>query len=116
MINKFLDFVRVSPTQYQACENAQNMLNEAGFEKLNESSKWNLVMGGKYYITRNNSSVIAFTVPTDLSNLSFNNFMAISILFCFINSSTCISQIFLSKEYSSKILIILSSSPFNLYI
>ena len=72
MINKFLDYVKVSPTQYQACENAEKMLNEAGFEKINESSKWNLKLGGKYYITRNNSSCIAFTIPTELSNLSFN--------------------------------------------
>ena len=72
MINKFLDFVRVSPTQYQACDNIEKTLNEAGFTKLSESDKWNLSNGGKYYITRNNSSVIAFTLPTDLSNLSFN--------------------------------------------
>ena len=55
MINKFLDYVKVSPTQYQACENVEKMLNEAGFKKINESSKWNLELGGKYYITRNNS-------------------------------------------------------------
>ena len=72
MINKFLDYVKVSPTQYQACENVEKMLNQAGFVKVNESCKWDLSLGGKYYITRNNSSLIAFTLPTNVSNISFN--------------------------------------------
>jgi len=37
------------------------MLENAGFIKLNEVDKWNLEQGNKYYVTRNDSSVIAFT-------------------------------------------------------
>lgn len=35
----------------------------SGFTPLKECEKWNLVPGGKYYVTRNRSSIIAFTLP-----------------------------------------------------
>ncbi|MCW8837450.1 MAG: M18 family aminopeptidase, partial [Thiovulaceae bacterium] len=45
--------------------NISMMLNNAGFIKLLEEEKWKLVEGKKYYITRNDSSVIAFTYSTN---------------------------------------------------
>jgi aspartyl aminopeptidase len=39
------------------------MFKNAGFIKLNESDTWSLEKGNKYYVTRNDSSVIAFTYP-----------------------------------------------------
>jgi aspartyl aminopeptidase len=38
-------------------------LAEAGFCELKEQEAWHLAAGGAYYVTRNNSSVIAFRVP-----------------------------------------------------
>lgn len=40
-------------------------LEAVGFKRLTERDSWagKLVAGGKYYITRNQSSIIAFTVP-----------------------------------------------------
>ena len=41
----------------------KHMLEEHGFTALHESQAWNIQAGGKYYVTRNGSSMIAFIVP-----------------------------------------------------
>jgi len=56
-----LGFLDASPTPFHATLNMSMMLENAGFIKLNEVDKWNLEQGNKYYVTRNDSSVIAFT-------------------------------------------------------
>lgn len=58
-IRSFLDS---SYTAYHATENVCTMLNEAGFVKLKLGDNWNLERGGRYYVTRNGSSVVAFSV------------------------------------------------------
>ena len=60
-----LDFVKQSPTSFHAVKTASSMLEEAGFIRLAESSAWNLEANGKYYVTRNGSSLIAFCIPED---------------------------------------------------
>lgn len=58
-----LQFIEKSPTSFHVVANASAMLEEAGYEKLAESRKWKLEAGGKYYVTRNGSSLIAFQIP-----------------------------------------------------
>lgn len=58
-----LGFLDASPTPFHATQNMSMMLENAGFGKLNEEEKWELQEGKKYYVTRNDSSVIAFTYP-----------------------------------------------------
>ena len=58
-----LGFLDASPTPFHATQNMAAMFENAGFEKLNEVEKWNLKEGKKYYVTRNDSSIIAFTYP-----------------------------------------------------
>ena len=58
-----LGFLDASPTPFHATTNMSMMFRNAGFEELNETNKWNLKEGHKYYVTRNDSSVIAFTYP-----------------------------------------------------
>ncbi|QOP45531.1 M18 family aminopeptidase [Sulfurimonas paralvinellae] len=58
-----LGFLDASPTPFHATQNMGLMFENAGFEKLDEKKKWELREGGKYYVTRNDSSVIAFTYP-----------------------------------------------------
>ncbi|KAL1412914.1 hypothetical protein Q8F55_000663 [Vanrija albida] len=61
---KFCDFVTASPTPFHAVANLAKRLHKAGFEKLSEREQQvNLVPGGKYYYTRNQSSIVAFTLP-----------------------------------------------------
>lgn len=61
----FLKFVQASPTAYHAADAAVKVLQEKGFMALNEASDWKLTPGGKYYVTRNRSSVLAFVLPQE---------------------------------------------------
>jgi aspartyl aminopeptidase len=63
--NGLLGFLDASPTPFHATQNMAGMFENAGFEKLLEVEKWNLEEGKKYYVTRNDSSVIAFTYPKE---------------------------------------------------
>ncbi|KAG7133472.1 Aspartyl aminopeptidase like protein [Verticillium longisporum] len=60
----FIDFVNASPTPYHACANAAARLEKAGFSKIKERDSWasTLRPGGKYYLTRNGSSIVAFAI------------------------------------------------------
>ena len=63
-----LGFLDASPTPFHATLNMSKMFENAGFTKLEEVDKWELEEGGKYYVTRNDSSVIAFTYPKKEKN------------------------------------------------
>lgn len=58
-IQQFLD---TSYTAYHTTANAVKLLTDMGYEPLQLGEKWNLHIGGKYYVTRNGSSVVAFSV------------------------------------------------------
>ncbi|MBA3025213.1 MAG: M18 family aminopeptidase [Sulfurimonas sp.] len=58
-----LGFLDASPTPFHATENMAGMFENAGFIKLDELNTWNLEINQKYYVTRNDSSIIAFTYP-----------------------------------------------------
>ena len=48
---------------YHATANLAAQLDEAGYIRLSESAEWNLEIGGKYYVNRGGSSILAFRVP-----------------------------------------------------
>ncbi|KAM4057116.1 aminopeptidase I zinc metalloprotease (M18) domain-containing protein [Hirsutella rhossiliensis] len=60
----FVDFVNASPTPYHAVRSAGARLEKAGFTLIRERDCWTSALkpGGKYYLTRNGSSIIAFAV------------------------------------------------------
>ena len=58
-----LGFLDASPTPFHAVQNMCGMLRNAGFIELDERQKWSLEEGKKYFVTRNDSSVISFTYP-----------------------------------------------------
>lgn len=60
---ELINFLEASPTAFQAVSEIGKKLEENGFVLLGEHEAWNIVPGGKYYVTRNGSSVIAFAVP-----------------------------------------------------
>lgn len=62
-IQQVFDFIDESPTAFQAVENIEKTLEEKGFERLYEEKSWELLSGKSYYVTRNDSSVIAFSLP-----------------------------------------------------
>jgi aspartyl aminopeptidase len=55
-------FIQTSPTPFHATLNMANRLVAAGFEQLDERADWQLQPGGRYLVTRNGSSMIAFTL------------------------------------------------------
>jgi len=67
----FVKFVNESPTPYHAVNNVKILLVQAGFTELSERSNWNtkgLKKNGKYFVTRNGSSIIAFTVGGEFAH------------------------------------------------
>ena len=62
MINRLLDFLETSYTAYHAVENAKQLLLGNGFIALSETDDWAIEEGGKYFVERNGSSLVAFTV------------------------------------------------------
>lgn len=60
---KLLTFLENSPTSFHAVENMAARLRGEGFEELKEADCWSIEAGGRYFVTRNMSSLIAFRVP-----------------------------------------------------
>ncbi len=54
------NFLKNSPTPFHAVREMTARLEEAGFQKLAEGEMWDVRPKEKYYITRNDSSLIAF--------------------------------------------------------
>ncbi|MBS5950707.1 MAG: M18 family aminopeptidase [Clostridium sp.] len=57
-----IDFLYTSPTAYHSVKTVKERLDSNGFSEVKESDKWNLQKDGKYYIIKNDSALIAFTV------------------------------------------------------
>lgn len=58
-----IDFINRAPTAWHAVDRAILHLEEKGFQKLEESEKWSLLPGGRYFTCRNDSSIAAFIMP-----------------------------------------------------
>ena len=56
-------FLKFSSSTFHAVDAICKVLTKAGFTRLQECGKWAVQPGGKYFVTRNQSSVIAFSVP-----------------------------------------------------
>ena len=56
-------FIDNSPTPFHAVQAICVELESAGYARLDETQQWTLRRGGRYYVTRNRSSVIAFRLP-----------------------------------------------------
>lgn len=57
-----IDFLYTSPTAYHSVKTVKERLDSNGFSEVKESDKWNLQKDGKYYVIKNDSALIAFTV------------------------------------------------------
>ena len=60
---RLLSFLDACPTAFHAAAKIASTLEAAGFEHLRESDVWKLAPGGKYYVERNHSSILAFQMP-----------------------------------------------------
>ena len=72
-IQDLLDFIDASPSPWHVVATSSERLTKAGFKALNESEAWQLETGGRYFVTRGGSSIIAFTIGQNpLPNSGFN--------------------------------------------
>ncbi len=60
---QLLKFLDNSPTAYHSVKQMREALHVKGFKELKEENSWILREGERYYVTRNDSSIIAFTYP-----------------------------------------------------
>ena len=60
IISELTTFIEHAPTAFHAVAELKEILKQEGFEELKESEKWKIKPGKRYYVTRNNSSIIAF--------------------------------------------------------
>ena len=56
------DFIQASPTPFHAAQSLAERLRAAGYQELDERDEWSLDAGGRYFVLRNQSSVIAFSL------------------------------------------------------
>ncbi|CAI5513003.1 unnamed protein product [Closterium sp. Naga37s-1] len=70
VVAPFIEYLNSSWTQFHATVSARNLLRAAGYEQLRESDAWQLRPGGKYFFTRNLSSIVAFAVGEKASPAS----------------------------------------------
>lgn len=59
----FCDFLTQNPTVFHAVAAVASKLDAAGYSRLSERDAWtSLKAGGKYYVVRNSSSLVAFSI------------------------------------------------------
>ena len=58
-----LEFIENSPSCFHAVQTTKEILTKHGFKELSEDQTWNLTPGNDYFVTRNGSSIIAFSIP-----------------------------------------------------
>lgn len=70
---KLMSFIEETPNAYYCVDNLRQELIKNGFEELYENEPWiNLKEDGKYFVTRNDSSLIAFKMSDKKENIGFN--------------------------------------------
>ena len=60
---ELFSFLDHSPNAFFAVRNMCDLLEQAGMIRLYEGAPWSLAAGRGYYVTRNDSAVIAFRIP-----------------------------------------------------
>jgi aspartyl aminopeptidase len=70
-VNGLTEFIKNSPTPYHAVELMSAILERNGFRKLEETEQWSMqglqASGERFYVTRNDSSIIAFELNQPLA-------------------------------------------------
>jgi len=68
-VNGLLEFIKKSPTPFHAVQTMVDVLENAGFQRLHETEQWSVKQqpsSGRYFVTRNDSSIIAFQINQSL--------------------------------------------------
>ena len=68
-VNGLIDFIKSSPTPFHAVQTMAEMLDKNGFKRLEEGESWSISAkpeAERFYVTRNDSSIIAFQLNRSL--------------------------------------------------
>lgn len=61
-----IDFIYESPSAFHTVKNIKKILVKEGFIELDQGERWELQKGGKYFVIRNDSAIIAFNVGSGI--------------------------------------------------
>ena len=64
-ITAMMEYLDASVSVFHAVANLEKELVSAGYNRLLENEKWEIIPGGKYYLTRGGSAIAAFRVPEE---------------------------------------------------
>lgn len=64
LAQELIDFIYDSPSAFHVVLNTKLNLMEHGFTELGLRDKWDIKKGGKYFVTKNDSALVAFIVGT----------------------------------------------------
>ncbi len=62
-LKNLMSFLNSSPTPFHAVQQMVSRFMEAGYQMLDEKDCWHLEAGGRYMVTRNDSSIVAWRMP-----------------------------------------------------
>ncbi len=62
-IGTLMKLIKDSPSCFHVISNIKSILSEQNFIQLSEKEKWQLEPGNSYFVIRNSSSLIAFSIP-----------------------------------------------------
>lgn len=71
LAHELLTFIQKSPSCFHAVNEMKTLLKDGGYEELRECEEWSLKKGGRYFTTRNGSSIIAFQIGNELDDYHF---------------------------------------------
>ena len=73
MEKELMNFMNNTPNAYYCVHNLKQMLEANGFEEIYENENWDsLKTDGKYFVSRNDSSLIAFKMNENKEKVGFN--------------------------------------------
>ena len=67
-VQNLCHFLNASHSSFHAVAYLEDLLCRCGYTRLSESRDWQLAPGGKYYLIRGGTSMIAFRIPEDVPN------------------------------------------------
>lgn len=65
VIEGLFQFLDAGVSPFHSTKAATDLLEAAGYRRLEESAVWRLQPGGKYFVTRNQSSCVAWRMPAE---------------------------------------------------
>ncbi len=65
LVQDLLDFIDASPSPWHVIASLERCLQDFEFQRLDEKEAWSLKTGGRYYVIRDDSSIIVFAIGSN---------------------------------------------------